>query len=151
MLTRWAWNWHIYILQKHLLAILLADICLQRFVVSNIHGLYHSSAAQRDELHLNAKLLNLIDNSTGFVDGEVIQEDDGDYPTRCIGDVWREDLIDPIHHDLFIEPGLLLAVIRELFTKHREPTSRDGSAGLACHVTRKMVRGAEYITITIVF
>ncbi len=96
-------------------------------------------------------MLNYIDDSTSFVDSEVIQEDDGDYPARYIGDVWRKDLVDPIHHDLFIEPGLLLAAIRELFRKHKELASRDGSLGLACHFMTKMVRGAEYKKIKIVF
>ena len=123
----------------------------QRLVISNIHGLYHSSTARRDELHLDAKSLNHTDDSTGFVDREVIQEDDGDYPTRYVGDIWREDLVDPIHHDLFVEPGLLLAAIRELFRKRRELTSRDGSLWLACVLTTKMVREAEYKIINILY
>ena len=95
--------------------------------------------------------MNHIDDSTGFVNHEVIEEDDGDDPTRYVGDVWREDLVDPIHHDLFVEPGLFLAAIRELFRKRRELMSRDGSLWLACFLTTKMVREAEYIKIKIVY
>jgi len=89
----------------------LPHIRLEWLVNSNVDLLHKTSAAGRDNLELDAETLDGNGNAAKEMDLERVQEQDGNDSDRGRGNVWLEDIIDPIVHGGLIEPCLGLHCI----------------------------------------
>ena len=79
-----------------------------RFDVDRLH---ESHAAGGDELNLYAKLLDGVDDRRHHVTAELVKEEKRNDPRWCLGSPWREDKLDPVEHNLLVEPRFLVDAV----------------------------------------
>jgi hypothetical protein len=111
IVARGSGYWHIKILQHHPLEKFVAHLAFEGLVISNVDRLDKPRAASGDELNLHAKSLDGVDNQPHLVDPKLVQKEDGDDPLQLHCNLGGEDILDPIEHDLLIEPHLFVEVV----------------------------------------
>ena len=74
------------------------------WLVNSVDWLHETGAAGRDNLELDAEPLD--GNAAKEMDLERVQEQDGNDSDRGRGDVWLENIINPIEHGGLVEPCL---------------------------------------------
>jgi hypothetical protein len=63
--------------------------------------------SRRDNLELDAETLDGVGDAAKEMDLERVQEQDGDDSDRGRGDIWLEDIIDPIEHGGLVALGCI--------------------------------------------
>ena len=84
----------------------LPHVRLEMLVNSDVDWLHETGAAGRDNLELDAETLDGVGNAAKEMDLERVQEQDGNDSDRGRGDIWLEDIINPIEHGGLVEPCL---------------------------------------------
>ena len=105
------WNGCIRILFKEQVRVDLPHVCFEWLVSSDADWLHKTGAAGRDNLELDDETMDGIGNTAKEMDLEQVQEQDGNDSGRGRGDVWLENIIDPIKPGGLVEPCLGLHCI----------------------------------------
>ncbi len=105
--------------------VLVLHLRLEGLVIADIDGLDKPGAAGWNKVDLEAKFLDLVDDGPHHVHGEGVEEQEGDDSWGGSRDVQREDLIDPLQHDVLREPRLRLNLVDRVGGKGGELASFD--------------------------
>ncbi len=111
IVTHGSRDWEVGILQHHPLEEFVAHLALEGLVKANVNRPDKPCAAGTDKLNLHAEGLDGVDDRPHLVDPKLVQEEDGDDPRwrRC--NVGGKDMLNPIEHDLLVEPRLFVVAV----------------------------------------
>ena len=90
---------------------LLTHFYLECFVISDFNRLNKPCAPCGDELNLNVKCLNGLNNRLHHVHLKQVKEEDGNDAFRGSCNVRSKNKLDPIKHDLLVKPHLLVHLV----------------------------------------
>jgi hypothetical protein len=150
IVARGSRDWDGGILQHHPLGEFVVHLALEGLVKANVDRLDKPRAAGRDELNLHAEGLDGVDDQPHLVDPKLVQEKDGDYPRQHRSNVGGEDMLDPIKHDLLVEPLLFVEAVDAAHGECGNLPAGNCSIGHPCgknttinHYVRNSIRGAN--------
>jgi len=69
---------------------------------------------------LYAELLDGVDDRRHHVTAELVEEEKRNDPRRRLGSPWRQDKLDPVEHNLLVEPRLLVDAVEGAVGECRE-------------------------------
>jgi hypothetical protein len=128
------------ILDHQTVHVLVLHLRLEGLVIADVDGLDKPGAAGWKKVDLNAKFLDLVDDGPHHVHGEGVKEQEGDDSWGGSRNVRREDLIDPLQHDVLQEPCLWLNLVGCIGGKGGELALFDYASPFPCGQRKKTHR-----------
>ncbi len=117
-MIHWATSWHVDTgigmlgsCNIILLEEFVTHLALEGLVKANVNRLDEPCAASSDECNLHTKGLDGVDNQPHLVYPKLVQEECGDDSRWRHSNLGGKDMLNPIEHDLLVEPRLFVEAV----------------------------------------